>query len=112
MTILTVREVRRTPRPANETRRAGDLTPEEAVNVRTALRFLRTRLGGSVKLAAELKTTYATVTRMCARGGVPSAGLAIRAARLAGVSAESVLLGEFPGNRCPHCGRGASAEHQ
>jgi len=96
MTILVAREVRRRERPANETRRSGDLTPAEAANVRAALIFLRARLRGNAKLAAVLKTTHATVNRFCSTRGYPSAGIAIRVARVAGVDVEAVLHGEWP----------------
>lgn len=107
MTILTKRETWARPRPANETRRATDLTPAEVESVRLALRFLRTRLGGSAKLAAALKVRRALVDKFCGARGRPSAAIAIRAARVAGVTVENVLNGSWPpAGACPHCGRG------
>ena len=46
MTILRARTAWTKPRDPNATRRSSDLTPAEQNNVRTAIRFLRTRLGG------------------------------------------------------------------
>jgi hypothetical protein len=105
--ILTERVERRRPRPANETRRSHDLTPEEQTNVRAALRFLRTRLGSTSKLAAALRANIGTLRAVCLpHGRAPSAAVAIRAARVAGVSVEDVLSGAWPPARaCPHCGR-------
>lgn len=106
MTILTKREVWAKPRLANETRRSSDLTPEEHANVRTAVRFLRIRLGSAAKLASALKVSQKVVDKACAARGRPSAALAIRAARLAGASVEEVLCGRWPlAGACPHCGR-------
>lgn len=105
MAILTEREVRRKVRPANETRRSSDLTPEEQANVRTALRWLAKRHGGVRELAGLLKASYTTVSRGCQNRGAPSAALAIRAARLAGQSVDRVLDGTWPGTACPQCGR-------
>jgi hypothetical protein len=107
--ILTERQSWKKPRPPNETRRASDLTPEEYANVRRALRFLRTRLGGSVKLAAALKANVRTVDKACHARGKPGAALAIRAARAAGVTVEDVLLGAWPPPKmCPFCGGSGS----
>jgi hypothetical protein len=104
MTILSKREVWRKPRPANQTRRSIDLTLEEQANVREALRFLARRLGDTSKLAKAMGAHRETVQRP-ARGGVVSAGIALRAARIAGVSVEDVLGGAWPpAGACPHCG--------
>lgn len=106
MAILHARDVRSKPRPANETRRASDLTPEEQANVRAAIRWLAKRHGGVRKLAALLGVSYPTANRACLKGGRPSAALAIRAARVAGASVEAVLGGTWPPpGACPHCGR-------
>jgi hypothetical protein len=106
MTILTKREVWRKPRPANETRRSYDLTPAEQENVRVALRFLATRLGDTSKLAKAMGAHRETIQRPV-RGGVVTAGIALRAARVAGVPLEDVLGGRWPPKGAsPHCGRG------
>jgi hypothetical protein len=107
MGILREPKVWRRERPANETHRSHDLTPEEHANVRTALRFLRTRSGGGTKLAAALRVNAGTLKLACMTRGRPSAALAIRAARLAGVAIEDVLSGAWPpAGACPHCGLG------
>jgi hypothetical protein len=106
MTILTKREVWKKPRAANQTRRSSDLTPQEQANVKAALRFLRSRLGGIGNLAAAMKASRKTVSHACCRNGRPGAGLAIRVARTAEVSVEDVLGGVWPkAGACPHCGR-------
>jgi hypothetical protein len=99
VTILTKREVWRKPRPADETRRSSDLTPDEHANVKKALRFLRARRGGAVKLAVALRVNVASVEHACLTEGRPSAGLAIRVARLAGVPVEEILSGAWPKTR-------------
>jgi hypothetical protein len=105
MAILTKRETWAKPRPADETRRSTDLTPAEQENVRVALRFLAKRLGGYRKLSTAMRAKHPTVRGALGRGNV-SAGLAVRAARLAGVPVEDVLAGRWPveGAR-PYCGR-------
>jgi DNA-binding phage protein len=107
--VLTAPMVWRKPRPANRTRRASDLTPEEQDHVKAALRVLRTRLGGTAKLAEALTMNAGTLSWMLSRTGKPSAGTALRAARLAGVSVEELLSGAWPRpGSCPHCGRGGT----
>jgi hypothetical protein len=112
MTILTMRESWRKPRSAGETRRSADLSPEEHANVRKALRFLVARLGGRAKVAASLKVSVQALDGACYSARKrPSAALAIRTARVAGVSVEDVLAGRFPiAGACPHCGLVASRE--
>lgn len=105
MAVLTKREVWTKPRPANETRRSTDLTPAEQANVRRALRFLAKRHGDTSKLAKAMGAHRETVQRPT-RGGVVSAGIALRAARRAGVPVEDVLSGAWPSEGlCPYCGR-------
>ena len=105
MTILADKKTWHRHRPANETRRSTDLTLEEQANVRVAMRFLATRLGDVAKLAKAMGAHRETVNRP-ARGGVVSAGIALRVAKVAGVPLESVLAGTWPpGGACPHCGR-------
>jgi hypothetical protein len=81
------------------------LSLDEGAAVRRALLFLRVRHGGAAKLAKVIGVGVKMVEKACAKGGRPSAGLALRAARLAGISVEAILTAEWPGNRCPHCGR-------
>jgi len=105
MTILTKRSEWRVVRPSNETRRSTDLTPEEQANMRRALLFLRARYGSWAKLATALRAKHHTVERAGGYGRPVGAGLAVRAARLAGVPLDDLLSGAWPGTRCPTCGR-------
>lgn len=104
MSTLNTRTTWCRPRPPDATRRSSDLTPTEQANVRTAIRFLVKRLGSMQKLAAAMSSKTGTV-KQSLRGGV-SAGITIRVARVAGVSAEELLAGRWPAvSACPHCGR-------
>jgi hypothetical protein len=94
------------PRDPAKTRRSSDLAPEEYANVKVALHVLRVRLGSVAKLAEALSAKAKTVTEALSVRGKPSAGLALRAARLAGVPLEDLLSGAWPlAGSCPHCGR-------
>jgi hypothetical protein len=105
MAVLTKRETWAKSRPQNETRKASDLTPEEQRHARKALHFLRAKLGSWPKLAAAMKVRAPTLCTV-SRGRAVTAGLALRAARLAGVPVEDVLSGAWPkAGSCPHCGR-------
>ena len=105
MAILREPKVWVKSRPANETRRSTDLTPEEQVNVRRALHVLRQRLGGWAALAKALRVSVSTLQNYGSTRA-PSAAVALRAARLAGVAVEDVLPGRWPvEGACPHCGR-------
>ena len=60
--------------------------------------------GGPVTTIARVPCKQ--VENVCARNGKPSAGMAIRVARLARVSVFDVLGGVWPPEgACPHCGR-------
>lgn len=86
--------------------RSPDLTVEEMANLRAALHFLRKRLSGARKLALALRVNESLVDRALLPRSKPSVGLALRAARLAGVSVEDVLTGAWPpAGACPYCGR-------
>lgn len=106
MTVLSKREVWRRPAPLAEVSPAPpDFSDEEVANIQAALRFLRTRLG-SVKLAKALHVNKATVARALGTRQRPSATVALRVARAAGVSVDAVLAGAWPkAGACPHCGR-------
>lgn len=83
-----------------------DLTDQEQANVRAALRFLAVRSGGWKILAAALGLSKHTV-RHAKKGekGI-SPRMALRVARLASVSVDRLLAGEFPPlGTCPHCGQ-------
>lgn len=103
-----LREVKtwRRDRPAKLARRSCDITRAEQENVRRALRFLAERFGDWRKLADAMGTSKATVYA-ASKGRAVSAGMAIRAARVAWEPVESLLTGAWPKpDTCPHCGRG------
>ncbi|HEY8041230.1 MAG TPA: hypothetical protein VIF15_15595 [Polyangiaceae bacterium] len=106
MTVLTKRTEWRLDRPANQTRRSTDLTPEEQANVRRALHVLRRRLGGYHELAKAIRVPATTLQKHGSKKA-PSAAVALRLSRLAGVAVEEMLTGRWPvEGACPHCGRG------
>ncbi len=81
-----------------------DLTTQEQANVRTVLRFLRTKCGGWTAVAKALHSKDSTVMN-AAKGRPPSASLAIRIARMVGVPVDDVLTGKYPApGTCPYCG--------
>lgn len=81
-----------------------ELTPQEQVNVRTALRFLRTRCGGWSGVAKALQLNESTLSS-AVYSTPPSARIVLRVARLADVPVDDVLNGRYPGaGTCPHCG--------
>lgn len=105
MTILTSRVAWTKPRDPNRTRRASDLTPQEQAHVRAALRFLRVRHGTTRKLAEAMGVNHRTLRSILSKDR-PSAGVALRAARLAGCRVEAILDGVWPPEgACPRCGR-------
>jgi len=86
--------------------RRWNLSPAEQENVRRAIRTLR-RQYGEAKLPALLNANPNTVKHATERRRKPSPLIAIRAARLAGVTVEDVLSGAWPAaGPCPMCGRG------
>ena len=87
----------------------NQLTPEEQECVRIAVKVLRLRYGGTPKLARAMGVGTSAIYAPLEARGRPSAGLALRAARLAGVSVEAILSGDWPPDgACPLCGRVAS----
>ena len=83
---------------------SADLTPEEAKNARTAIRFLKTRCGIK-NLAKALRVDRATLNHP------PSPTTVFRIAKLAGVGVDDVLTGKFPpAGTCPHCGHTAALD--
>lgn len=105
MAILRTRETWKKPTVSRA--RGLDITPEEQANVRAAIRVLRLRYGSIAKLAAAMGASERTLGHAAARDGKPSAALAIRIARAAGVPVEDILAGNWPAaGACPMCGRG------
>ena len=81
-----------------------DLTATEQTNVRTALRFLRTRSGRWEHLAKALRLSEGTLSNVIS-GKTVSPLVAFRVARLAKVAVDDVLTGRFPApGTCPYCG--------
>lgn len=106
MAILRERQTWSSPSTGKRPRSLSGLTTEEQANVRTALRVLRLRVGSFSKLAAVLGVTKVTLVHAASKGGRPSVGLALRAARLAYVPLEDILSGRWPGKGpCALCGK-------
>jgi hypothetical protein len=82
----------------------SDLTTTEQTNVRTALKFLRSRAGRWEAVAKALHIGESTAANVAA-GQTVTASLAMRIAKLAKVGVDDVLTGRFPApGTCPHCG--------
>lgn len=87
--------------------RGADLTPDEQGATKTALAFLLRRFGTWPALAAAMGLKQNTLRYAAGKRGSVTAGVALRAARAAGVPLEDVLSGRWPtATMCPHCGRG------
>lgn len=88
------------------------LDPEEQDRVRTALKFLRIQTGSWAALAKILRfseTTLQHQTKLKNPKRV-SETVAFRVAKLAGVSMDALLRGEYPAKgACPYCGRGGDS---
>lgn len=88
----------------------SDLTTQEQTHVRSAIRFLHTRLGGWKTLSEVLGFEESTL-RGVAQGRTVSASMAFRAARFGNVAIEDLLAGKFPSpGSCPYCGHCAQTE--
>lgn len=82
------------------------LTDKEQRHVRTALRFLRHRVGGWQPLADALEVKADTIGKVLRGGRAVTASLAYGVARLTDVSIDDLLSGALLSPRtCPHCGR-------
>lgn len=82
----------------------SDLTLTEQKNVRTAMRYLRRKMGTRAALAEALHFAYSTVKHaMDGTSGV-SASMALRVARLADAPMDELLAGRFVPGACPRCG--------
>jgi hypothetical protein len=103
--VLVERTVWTKPRP-EAPRYTPDLTPDEIANVKRALRVLKIRYGTWPKVAEAMKVKPSALADVVNTKGKPSVGVALRAARLAGVPLEDVLSGAWPkAGSCPMCGR-------
>ena len=82
------------------------LTDKEQRHVRTAIRFLRFKVGGWQPLADALGMKTDSITKVLRGGRDVTAKLAYSVARLTDVSIDDLLTGALLSSRtCPHCGR-------
>jgi transcriptional regulator with XRE-family HTH domain len=106
MAILLERKVWKRERQATSTERLNRLTTDDGENVLAALRVLRARRGSWALVAKAMGVTKRQLSAYRTGELQPSAGLAVRVARLAGVSVDEVLSGAFAAPRkCPECGQ-------
>jgi hypothetical protein len=83
----------------------SDLTNQEQKAVRTVLRFLRLRVGAWAPLAKALHYQWDSIQKVATGKKPVTPALALRVARFAGVSMDTLLAGEWLSPRvCPHCG--------
>lgn len=82
------------------------LTDKEQRHVRTALRFLRFKVGGWQPLADALGVKADSISKILRGARDVTAKLAYSVARLTDVSIDDLLAGALLSPRtCPHCGR-------
>jgi hypothetical protein len=93
---------------AGRTRRGAvvnDLTDKEQRAVRTALRFLRLRVGAWGPLAKALRYEWDSIQKVATGKRAVTPALALRVARFAGIAMDELLAGQWLSARvCPHCG--------
>jgi hypothetical protein len=83
----------------------SDLTTKEQKAVRTALRFLRLRVGAWGPLAKALRYQWDSIQKVATGKKPVTPALALRVARFAGVGMDELLAGRWLSARvCPHCG--------
>lgn len=82
----------------------SDLDLKEQNHVRTALRYLRRRLGAWDSVAAAINFAPATIEKVAGARNPVSASMAIRVARLVDVSVDDLLAGRSLPGACPKCG--------
>jgi len=83
----------------------SDLSAEEQVHVRTALRVLRVRCNSWAPIAKAMGVTPANLRQIVAGRNV-SARMAFRLARFVKLGVGELVAGKFaPANTCPHCGK-------
>jgi DNA-binding phage protein len=81
------------------------LTPEEAQHLRVAIRNVARAYGGMAVLAEVIGAPVATLHNSLNKRRRPSATMALRVAKAAGMSVESVLSGQLSAaGRCQACG--------
>lgn len=83
----------------------SDLSQTEQRNVRTALRYLRGKLGGWVSVSKVMGLQPESLKKMAyERTRSVSIRVAFRAAKILDVSLENLLSGQALAKVCPHCG--------
>ena len=83
----------------------SDLSAKEQAHVRTALRFLRLRVGRWGSLAKSLRYQWDSVQKVATGKRAVTPAMALRVARFVGVGVDALLAGEWLSPRtCPHCG--------
>lgn len=88
-----------------EGRIVNDLTAKEQKVVRTALRFLRLRVGAWGPLAKALRYEWDSIQKVATGKRAVTLALALRVARFAGIPMDDLLAGQWLSSRvCPHCG--------
>jgi DNA-binding XRE family transcriptional regulator len=108
MAILTAKKVWKLQRarPPKTTMRPCELTLAEQHNVRATVLKLRNQYSSWKALAAALGVNRITLVRAQPGKQAPTVGLALRVARLAGVTVDGVLGGvSARRGRCSTCGK-------
>ena len=82
----------------------SDLTLTEKKHVRTALRYLRRKLGAWVPVAEALHLAPRTVKNLSQGGNNITASTAFRVARLLDCGVDDLIAGRFLPGACPRCG--------
>jgi hypothetical protein len=83
----------------------NDLSDREQRAVRTALRFLRRRVGAWGPLAKALRYEWDSIQKVATGKRAVTPALALRVARFAGIAMDELLAGQWLSARvCPHCG--------
>lgn len=83
----------------------NDLTDKEQRAVRTALRFLRLRVGAWAPLAKVLRYEWDSIQKVATGKRAVTPALALRVARFVEVPIDDLLAGRYLSPRvCPHCG--------
>ena len=84
----------------------NDLTAREQRAVRTALRFLRLRVGARGPLAKALRYEWDSIQKVATGKRTVTPALALRVARFAGIAMDELLADQWLSARvCSHCGQ-------
>ncbi len=112
MAILQTKQVWKRPRTRKAWNSVNTLSLDEEAHVRRALIVLHAQHGEWTDLALVMNVHAENLLRLAtSEKHHPTAGLALRAARIAGVPVEDVLSGEWPKplpGPCPTCGYGST----